>query len=165
MLRTSQGQEEQEEAEPIWTNPKICRTFPPGLIVLHEPSLYFADAEDELLPSVVLFDSQLLNLQLPITKAPSDTYQYLPRRDRQFEPVFGLVEKFFEWVALFELAEDEDTIPSSQGEDDEVEALHQPGKQMKLYRVKSPKEVQLFRWEEVISSSAEDAVPVTRFVF
>ncbi|KAH6915157.1 hypothetical protein BKA70DRAFT_1258159 [Coprinopsis sp. MPI-PUGE-AT-0042] len=169
------------------------RTYPPGLIIIHEPSLYFTDA-DELSPHtlssylnllvrafsacrslsssgspqqayLVVFDSRLLELKLPLTRPPqSEMYRYQPTHTSEIKAVFESAEKLFEWVAYFELGEDEDTIPSSQGEDDEMTLLHTPAKQMRLCRVGS-EYAEVFHWEEVVRMDKYNSQPSIHFVF
>jgi hypothetical protein len=58
--------------------------------------------------------------------------------------------------------EDEDTIPSSQGED-ETALIHTPGKRMRLCRVGSER-VELFHWEESVRMDAQNSQPFIHFV-
>jgi hypothetical protein len=55
--------------------------------------------------SFVLFDSQLDRLKLPVLRSPSRTFHDQDDGQAQFsrlEGVAGLVQKYFEWVGVFD---------------------------------------------------------------
>ncbi|KAL5528089.1 hypothetical protein ACEPAF_7225 [Sanghuangporus sanghuang] len=117
----------------------------PSLIVLHEPSAYFLSAEgaqspdlsqylqlittalstasflsphqDEAIP-LVLFDSRLGDLKLPIIKPVTPSRRLFPRRPEspvRQERVEKFVEKYFEWIGsvVDEYAEEDSPVPGT----------------------------------------------------
>ncbi|TFK27092.1 hypothetical protein FA15DRAFT_666828 [Coprinopsis marcescibilis] len=184
------------EASPSVLNPKTMLASSPGLIILHEPSLYFADhdefsshtlstymslvtrtfaALDSLAekrspfqPSFALFDSGLPDLKLPlvgIKVLPSERYIPRPPNARKLEPVLPYIEKYFEWVCCFESpSEEEETVPSSQGEEEVGEDQPRSVRQFKLYRVSEElDEPHHITWEQATRPSLDQNRPTTHF--
>jgi len=94
-------------------------------------------------PKFALFDSQLDKLKLPVIYQPAIMGEQSVQ-ECQPEEVLPLIEKYFEWVGIFE--DDTLYVPSSQGN----EVMNDDGlhKELRYYCV-GQGDIQSLRWREV----------------
>ncbi|KAJ3514342.1 hypothetical protein NMY22_g14765 [Coprinellus aureogranulatus] len=146
MLRRPSNGDDTLEPE---MNPRTIRLALPGLVILHEPSLYFTRALDQYpvssytsmiaqtfaalnalsdvdtLPHLVVFDSRLRDLKVPmeVTPLPGAPENSQESEEEHMEELLTFAEPFFDTIAIVDDVELErdDVIPSSQGEDISME--------------------------------------------
>ncbi|PPQ99918.1 hypothetical protein CVT24_009599 [Panaeolus cyanescens] len=100
-------------------------------------------------PKLVLFDSRVSTLKLPVTDRPSVLFRNPndATQRQSLQQVLPLLQHFFEHVAIFEQDQlDASFIPSSQGEEDELDDL--PKKRLKVYRFQNVDDITELTWRE-----------------
>ncbi|PPQ95479.1 hypothetical protein CVT26_008507 [Gymnopilus dilepis] len=97
------------------------------------------------LPKLALFDSRLSNFKLPVTNQHQRLFSDGSSSHPQEMQALPLVERFFQWVGIFE--EDSAFVPSSQGEESTLEGQF---KQLRMYRPNDETDtgVQFVTWTE-----------------
>ncbi|KAF8164932.1 hypothetical protein B0H34DRAFT_687147 [Crassisporium funariophilum] len=116
----------------------------------------YADQASAMPPlKFALFDSQLHRFELPVIRQvslPSTGVEGEGEKSAlqpRGEPVLPLVEKYFEWVGVFE--DDSAYVPSSQGDD----GMNEQGirRQLQFYRVGQDHDMPPLQWREVACHS------------
>ncbi|KAF8901697.1 hypothetical protein CPB84DRAFT_1777216 [Gymnopilus junonius] len=101
-------------------------------------------------PKLALFDSRLSDFKLPVVNQQQILFSDASSNHPQEMQALPLVERFFEWIGIFE--EDSAYVPSSQDEENTLEGQF---KQLRLYPAHKESEtgVQILSWMEKVQPS------------
>ncbi|KAF6762774.1 hypothetical protein DFP72DRAFT_567017 [Ephemerocybe angulata] len=171
-------------------DPRTTKIGSPGLVILHEPSLYFTPRQESHTVSsytiliaqafatirtftnqsqpqlVVVFDSRLNDLKLPVAKPqmldPFAEVQEPVEEDPQ--PLVKYVEPFFDSIAIVGNTDDDDFVPSSQGEEMVFDEQNSVSKCVEFLRCGENTPIKVYRWKEVRETPIQGGKEQTRLI-